>query len=82
MKLASFEAVVRVLNEACMRYLVAGGVAVNAHGYLRFTQDVDLVIALDPVNIVGAFEALAKLGYDRSFRSPPGSSRPPSCVMR
>lgn len=63
MKLASFEAVVRVLNEAGVRYLVAGGVAVNAHGYLRFTQDVDLVIALDPANIVGAFEALAKLGY-------------------
>lgn len=63
MKLASFEAIVRSLNDAGARYLVAGGLAVNAHGYLRFTQDVDLVIALDPENIARGFEALARLGY-------------------
>ena len=63
MKLASIEAIVGTLNEAGVRYLVAGGVAVNAHGYLRFTQDIDLVIALDPANIMRAFEALSKLGY-------------------
>ena len=38
MKLASFEAIVRALEDAGVRYLVAGGIAVNAHGYLRFTQ--------------------------------------------
>jgi len=63
MKLASFEAIVRTLNHAGVRYLVAGGLAVNAHGYLRFTQDVDLVIALDAGNIVRSFKALATLGY-------------------
>ncbi len=63
MKLASLEAIVRSLNEGNVRYLIAGGLAVNAHGYIRFTQDVDLVIALDPANIVRAFEMLAKLGY-------------------
>jgi len=35
MKLTSFEAIVRALDEAGVRYLVAGGLAVNAHGYLR-----------------------------------------------
>ncbi len=34
MKLASFEAIVRSLNAAGVRYLIAGGLAVNAHGYL------------------------------------------------
>lgn len=63
MKLASLEAIVRSLNEGGVRYLIAGGLAVNAHGYIRLTQDVDLVIALDPANIVRAFEMLAKLGY-------------------
>ena len=63
MKLASFEAIVRALNEAGVRYLVAGGLAVNAHGYIRFTQDVDLVIALDPANILRAFDMLGTLGY-------------------
>jgi hypothetical protein len=51
MKLASIEAIIRVLENAGVRYLVAGGLAVNAHGYLRFTQNMDLVIALDPANI-------------------------------
>ena len=63
MTLASFEAVIRALNHAGVRYLVAGGLAVNAHGYLRFTKDVDVVIHLRPGNIKRAFAALAGLGY-------------------
>ncbi|HEX7060952.1 MAG TPA: hypothetical protein VF200_03230 [Woeseiaceae bacterium] len=63
MKLASFEAIVQALNAAEVRYLIAGGLAVNAHGYVRFTKDVDIVIALDTDNILGAFKALATLGY-------------------
>lgn len=63
MKLGSFEAVVRALDEAGVRYLVAGGLAVNAHGYLRFTKDIDIVLQLERENIVMAMEALARLGY-------------------
>ena len=63
MKLASFEAIVRVFEEAGLRYLVAGGLAVNAHGYLRFTKDVDFVVQLIPGNIERAFAALRTLGY-------------------
>lgn len=37
MKLDSFDSIVRALDSAGVRYLVAGGLAVNAHGYLRFT---------------------------------------------
>ncbi len=37
MKLASFEAILGAFAQAQVRYLVAGGLAVNAHGYLRFT---------------------------------------------
>jgi hypothetical protein len=62
-KLASVEAIVRALNEAGVRYLVAGGLAVNAHGYLRFTKDADLVIELVPDNIKRVFAALEPLGY-------------------
>lgn len=63
MKLESFDLVVRALDEAGVRYLVAGGLAVNAHGYLRFTRDIDLVLQLDPQNILTAFAALGKIGY-------------------
>jgi len=63
MKLTSFEAIVRALNAAKVHYLVAGGLAVNAHGYARFTNDVDLVIRLTKTDILAAFKALGKLGY-------------------
>lgn len=63
MKLASFEALVAALGNAGVRYLVAGGLAVNAHGYLRFTRDVDVVVQLVPDNIQRAFSALTTLGY-------------------
>ena len=63
MKLASFEAVIRAFEQAGVRYLVAGGLAVNAHGLLRFTKDVDLVVQLLPENVERAFRALGKLGY-------------------
>ncbi|MEW5863580.1 MAG: hypothetical protein AB1773_08320 [Pseudomonadota bacterium] len=63
MRLDAFEAVTKALNEAGVRYLVAGGLAVNAHGYVRFTADIDLVVALDADNVVAAFAALARIGY-------------------
>ncbi len=63
MKFAIFDAICKALNEADVRYLVAGGLAVNAHGYLRLTYDIDLVIQLDPKNIRAAFDTMASLGY-------------------
>lgn len=63
MKLAAFEAVAKALDAAQVRYLVAGGLAVNAHGYIRLTLDIDVVIALDAANIRLAFGALAGIGY-------------------
>jgi hypothetical protein len=62
-KLSSFEALAAALEAAAVRYLVAGGLAVAAHGYLRFTKDVDIVIRLIPDNIEKMFVALASLGY-------------------
>jgi len=35
--------------------------ATSAHGYVRLTHDVDLVVQLDPENILPAFAALAGL---------------------
>lgn len=63
MTFASFDALIAALERAGVRYLVAGGLAVNAHGYLRFTKVVDVVIQLSRENIERAFVALAALGY-------------------
>ncbi len=63
MRLAHVIAVVRELNTAGVRYLIVGGLAVNAHGHVRYTNDLDLVIGLEPANIRLGLDTLAKLGY-------------------
>jgi len=62
-KLAGLETIVRAFNEANIPFIVVGGLAVVAHGYGRQTQDLHLVIRLDPESIRNAFAALATLGY-------------------
>ena len=63
MKKRSVQAILEGLNDAGVLYLIAGGLAVNAHGVLRFTADVDVVVHLVPDNIRKAFDALGALGY-------------------
>jgi hypothetical protein len=63
MKLGSFEAIVQALNGAQVRFIVVGGLAVNAHGYLRLTNYIDLVIQLSEPDILSAFHALEQIGY-------------------
>lgn len=63
MTLGSFDALAQTLEAAGVRYLVAGGLAVNAHGYLRFTRDVDVVLELSRENVMAAFAALERIGY-------------------
>jgi len=41
----------QALNQASIRYIVIGGVAVNLHGYRRFTADIDILLALDEENL-------------------------------
>jgi|SRR5215469_6953988 len=63
MEVRSIEAIVRALNEAGARYLIAGGLAVLAHGYMRATEDLDLILDLTEENLRKALPALAALGY-------------------
>jgi hypothetical protein len=48
--------------EAKVDYAVVGGVAVNAHGYLRATNDLDVFIRPTEENARAAFNALLALG--------------------
>ena len=57
------ERVLAVLTRARVRFLVAGGVAVVLHGYLRTTADLDLIVQLESSNVARALKALAELGY-------------------
>jgi hypothetical protein len=63
MRRGDIEAVVQALNEAGARYLIAGGLAVVAHGYVRATQDIDIVLALEAGNAIRGLAALTALGF-------------------
>lgn len=49
------------LNTAGVTFIVIGGVAVGAHGYVRGTEDLDLVPDPDPENLSRLTEALTDL---------------------
>ena len=53
----------KILDEANVRFIFVGGLAVAAHGFARFTKDADIVLELVPDNIIRAFKALATIGY-------------------
>jgi hypothetical protein len=54
-------ALLELLHEKEIRFVVIGGVAVAAHGYVRGTEDLDLVPDPDPANLQRLTAALAEL---------------------
>ena len=63
MERRSIETIAQALNEAGVRFLIVGGLAVVAHGLVRFTADLDLVLDPDPAALRRAIGALGTLGY-------------------
>jgi len=55
-------ALLELLHEKDVRFVVIGGVAVAAHGYVRGTEDLDLVPDPDPENLDRLTTALDELG--------------------
>jgi uncharacterized nucleotidyltransferase DUF6036 len=56
-----FLPVFQALNEAGVRYVIVGGLAVVLHGHVRLTADVDLVIDLGEDQARRAIDALVAL---------------------
>ncbi len=52
------------LNEAGVRYVIVGGLAVIGHGHVRLTVDTDLVIDLAEEPARRAMDVLLELGLD------------------
>jgi hypothetical protein len=71
MEVCSVEAIVRALNTAGVQYLIVGGLAVNAHGFIRLTRDVHLVLQLDPANVSKGLNALFEIGYQMAIPAKP-----------
>ena len=58
-----FQTIFKELNRIGIDYLVVGGLAVNFHGVPRMTYDIDLVILLEPENILKLVTRLTQWGY-------------------
>lgn len=63
MTLNDLNLTLQALQTANVRMLIAGGLAVLAHGHSRVTHDLDLVLALDPENTTRAIQTLTELGF-------------------
>ena len=55
------------LNAEEVEYLLIGGQAVNLHGILRFTDDIDLFVSPTPENVERLRRALRRLWTDESI---------------
>jgi len=58
-----FQTIFETFNGAKLKYLVVGGVAVNLHGYPRFTGDLDILVLLDDKNIKKLDSVMKKMKY-------------------
>ena len=58
-----YKKIFKELNKENIKYLVIGGLAVNLHGIPRLTQDVDILIDMEPKNILKLVKCLKSLGY-------------------
>ena len=58
-----FQTIFRELNSLDIDYLVVGGLAVNFHGIPRMTYDIDLMVLLDPKNVLKLVTKLTQWGY-------------------
>jgi hypothetical protein len=56
--------VIASLNRANVDYVVVGGVALNLHGLLRATEDLDIFVRPDPENIARLRDALRRVWDD------------------
>jgi len=61
----SYKPIFQALHDAQLKYLVVGGIAVNLHGYPRFTGDVDILLALDHDNLRKMHDLMEKMHYER-----------------
>ena len=62
--MVSYEILFRELHDQNIEYMIVGGIAVNLHGYPRFTNDLDILLALDKDNIKKLSKIMQSLDYE------------------
>ncbi len=63
--MADYQSLLKEFADKKLRYLIVGGVAVNLHGYPRFTNDIDILLALDHDNLAKMAAIMKEMGYEQ-----------------
>ena len=71
MEVRSVESIVRALNESGVDYLIVVGLAVNLHGFVRLTRDVDIVLRLSADHAMRGLHTLMNIGYQMQIPEKP-----------
>lgn len=58
-----FKDFIRLLNANNVKYLLVGGYAVALHGYVRYTQDMDIWVYTNPENVAKVVQTLKDFGF-------------------
>jgi len=60
---SDFKDFIRLLNANSVEYLLVGGYAVALHGYVRYTQDMDIWVLISPGNAAKVVQTLKDFGF-------------------
>ena len=58
-----YEEVLKEFNKQKIKYIIVGGLAVNLLGYLRSTQDLDVLVEMTEDNLKKIVKILVRLGF-------------------
>lgn len=61
----SYQHIFQALTNSHVQYIIVGGVAMNLLGCPRFTNDIDILLALDEENLHAMANAMKSLGYEQ-----------------
>lgn len=74
-----FKELFELLNANNVRYMMLGGYAVGAYGYPRATNDIDVFVSDDEVNVENLIQSITQFGFAGPI-SPDALSQPRSIV--
>ena len=58
-----YEDILREFRKAKVKYVIVGGMAINLHGFLRSTLDMDILVEMTDENLKKVVTILKKKGY-------------------
>jgi predicted nucleotidyltransferase len=58
-----YKKIFKEINNAGIKYMIVGGVAVNLYGYSRFTSDIDIIVLTEEQNLQKLDNLMQKLNF-------------------